>query len=41
MSEEVKSFVDKLAAGDNAGAGEAFNSIILQILFLSDCQFPT
>ena len=28
MSEEVKSFVDKLAAGDNAGAGEAFKDAL-------------
>ena len=25
MSEETKNFIDKLAAGDNAGAGDAFN----------------
>ena len=28
MSDEVKSFVDKLAAGDNAGAGEAFKDAL-------------
>ena len=28
MSEEVKSFVDKLAAGDNAGAGDAFKDAL-------------
>ena len=28
MSEEVKSFVDKLAAGDNANAGEAFKDAL-------------
>jgi len=28
MSEEVKNFVDQLAAGDNAGAGEAFKDAL-------------
>ena len=28
MSDEVKSFVDKLAAGDNAGAGDAFKDAL-------------
>ena len=28
MSEETKNFIDKLAAGDNAGAGEAFKDAL-------------
>ena len=28
MSEETKAFIDKLAAGDNAGAGEAFKDAL-------------
>jgi len=28
MSEETKTFIDKLAAGDNAGAGEAFKDAL-------------
>ena len=28
MSEETKNFIDKLAAGDNAGAGEAFEDAL-------------
>ena len=28
MSEETKNFIDKLSAGDNAGAGEAFKDAL-------------
>ena len=28
MSEETKNFIDKLAAGDNAGAGDAFKDAL-------------
>ena len=28
MSEETKAFIDKLADGDNAGAGEAFKDAL-------------
>ena len=28
MSEETKAFIDKLADGDNAGAGEAFKDVL-------------
>ena len=28
MSEKIKDFVDKMAAGDNAGAGEAFKDAL-------------
>jgi hypothetical protein len=28
MSEETKTFIDKLAAGDNAGAGDAFKDAL-------------
>ena len=28
MSEETKAFIDKLAAGDNTGAGEAFKDAL-------------
>ena len=28
MSEETKAFIDKLAAGDNAGAGDAFKDAL-------------
>ena len=28
MADETKNFIDKLAAGDNAGAGEAFKDAL-------------